>query len=347
MSQPNPNQLYTLGTGTASTDRFIAVVANTDPSPSDINYPIQKRWINRLSNSEFFLANLYSQNNVTYANWIPLSGTGSTGIQTLTGNTGGAVGGSGSPSNVNIVGDGTTIQVVGNPLTSTLDISFIGSVSGINQINQIIFFESGTYNPPSNMVQAIVECISAGGQGGCPNDTSSTHIAGGGGAGQYGRGVVTYAQASVGITCTVGVCTPNAPGSGTGADGGDTSFGSYLITYGGKGGTVAQNTAQVAFGGFGGNNPAPLVGFGSAGATGETGYEANTSLLIGGAGGNSYFGGGAQSTIPNSSAGIFNGAAASTFGGGGGGGISNVGSSGAAQGGAGGPGLIIITEFLS
>jgi hypothetical protein len=49
-------------------------------------------------------------------------------LNTLTGNSGGAV----SPDafhNIDVVGDGTTIDVVGNPGLNTLTISFIGSVT--------------------------------------------------------------------------------------------------------------------------------------------------------------------------------------------------------------------------
>src|SRR5580692_2260692 len=45
-------------------------------------------------------------------------------IQTITGNTGGAV--PPSAGNINVIGDGTTITVTGNPGTSTLTISVIG-----------------------------------------------------------------------------------------------------------------------------------------------------------------------------------------------------------------------------
>lgn len=47
-------------------------------------------------------------------------------VETLTGNSGGAVGPDGS-DNINVVGDGTTINVVGNPGTNTLTISAINS----------------------------------------------------------------------------------------------------------------------------------------------------------------------------------------------------------------------------
>ncbi len=54
-------------------------------------------------------------------------------VETLTGNSGGAVGPDGS-DNINVVGDGTTIDVTGNPGTNTLTISAIGS-SGISTID--------------------------------------------------------------------------------------------------------------------------------------------------------------------------------------------------------------------
>lgn len=50
-------------------------------------------------------------------------GGGGVGIKTITGNTGGAVPGAGIPTNIDILGDGTTITVTGDPGTSTLTIS--------------------------------------------------------------------------------------------------------------------------------------------------------------------------------------------------------------------------------
>ena len=56
---------------------------------------------------------------------IPGSGPG-TPVETLQGNTGGKVSPDGT-NNINVVGDGTTVNVVGNPGTHTLTISAIGS----------------------------------------------------------------------------------------------------------------------------------------------------------------------------------------------------------------------------
>jgi hypothetical protein len=55
-----------------------------------------------------------------------ITNTGPSGyVQTLIGNSGGAI--SPSSGNINVIGDGTTIDVVGTPLTSTLTISYIGA----------------------------------------------------------------------------------------------------------------------------------------------------------------------------------------------------------------------------
>lgn len=58
---------------------------------------------------------------MSQAGFLDSSGGGGGNIQTLTGNTGGAV--PPSANNINVIGDGTTITVTGNPGTSTLTIS--------------------------------------------------------------------------------------------------------------------------------------------------------------------------------------------------------------------------------
>jgi hypothetical protein len=52
-------------------------------------------------------------------------------VETITGNTGGAVGPNGL-DNINVIGDGTTITVAGNPGTNTLTISTVGGGGGAN-----------------------------------------------------------------------------------------------------------------------------------------------------------------------------------------------------------------------
>lgn len=77
------------------------------------------------------------------ANWVLL--TGNMGpVLSLTGNSGGAV----FPlaGNINVVGDGTTIQVVGNPGTHTLTISAMGIESLTTDDGHVVTPTGGTIN---------------------------------------------------------------------------------------------------------------------------------------------------------------------------------------------------------
>jgi len=100
---------------------------NRDPVTTDVRgYYLGQFWLNTLvvngvpNNGLWYLANV--RGNV--AVWLKLSG-GVGSLITLTGNSGGAV----SPlvGNINVIGDGTTVNVVGNPATNTLTISTTGT----------------------------------------------------------------------------------------------------------------------------------------------------------------------------------------------------------------------------
>lgn len=112
--------------GRTSTTPFIAIIKNRAPTGNDgINNGLQvtQRWIDTSAdNEEWFLLNFISSNGVVQANWIKLGG--SSGIVTLTGNSGGPV----SPlsGNINVRGDGTSITIVGVPGTHTLTASLVG-----------------------------------------------------------------------------------------------------------------------------------------------------------------------------------------------------------------------------
>lgn len=85
-------------------------------------------------------------------------GSGAAPVETLTGNTGGAVPPTGG--NINVVGDTTTITVAGNPATSTLTISTTGSISNSFPA------DSGTATPSGGVLN-----IFSGGQGRATPDT--------------------------------------------------------------------------------------------------------------------------------------------------------------------------------
>ena len=119
----NPtNNLYTLGTGTVSTTVFLTVISDRNPTSYDLQWPVQQRWINKNSGIEYFLIGFVSTSGTVLANWIQISG-GTTALNSLTGNSGGAI----SPiaGNINVLGDATTINIVGTFATATLTANVI------------------------------------------------------------------------------------------------------------------------------------------------------------------------------------------------------------------------------
>ena len=123
MTQPVGNSLYSVANGTTSSNVFIAVITDRAPTSNDYNFPVQKRWINSVTGEEYFLLNFTSTGGVVLANWIQIS-AGTTITETLTGNSGGAVGPDGS-QNINVLGDATSINITGNPATNTLTANVI------------------------------------------------------------------------------------------------------------------------------------------------------------------------------------------------------------------------------
>lgn len=107
-----------------------------DPNQYDFNnYSIGDLWLNTVNFNVWVLVSLAGNaNNTQLAKWVRFVG-GNGDLITLTGNTGGPVFGD-INSNINVVGDATTITVVGNPATHTLTASLPTS-----------FFQSGTFVP--------------------------------------------------------------------------------------------------------------------------------------------------------------------------------------------------------
>ena len=85
-------------------------------------------------------------------------GTGGTSIvQTVTGNSGGAVGP--AAGNINIIGDGTTATVVGNPGTNTLTISAIGGGGGTLTV---LAADTGSAAPAAGTINIITDNAAQG-----------------------------------------------------------------------------------------------------------------------------------------------------------------------------------------
>src|ERR1041385_4980667 len=95
------------------------------PTPYDSkNVQIGAFWLDNGTHTPPTINDLYVLVSLAggIATWLPFT---SGVLETLTGNSGGPVSPTGN--NINVVGDGTTINVVGNPGTSTLTISAIGT----------------------------------------------------------------------------------------------------------------------------------------------------------------------------------------------------------------------------
>lgn len=99
------------------------IVRNFAPTTKDFNFNVPTVWIDPSNNFAWMLTS--KPDNV--ADWLPfISGGGD--ISFLKGNTGGAV----APATngiIEVVGDGTTVNVVGDPATHKLTISAVGSTA--------------------------------------------------------------------------------------------------------------------------------------------------------------------------------------------------------------------------
>jgi len=137
-----------------------------DPLTSDFNnFYLGTWWLNTVTNSLFYLAALENGS----ATWVSASSKSGL-IETLTGNEGGAV--PPTAGNINLVGDGSTIDIAGNPGTSTLTMSAIDP--------NIISSLTGDTGGPIN-----------------PDDTGNINLIGSGGisiAGNPGTSTLTISQ---------------------------------------------------------------------------------------------------------------------------------------------------------
>lgn len=404
MTTTRSNQVYSQTTGTTSTDAFITILSSLNPSTSSTNYPIGKRWVNTSTKTEFILANLESSNGQLSANWIELGG-GSGSVETLTGNSGGVVPADGS-NNINVRGDGSTINIAGNPGTNTLtanlitpllvidggtgDIAFtpytpicggttstgnlqsvvstgtagqvltsngasslptFQSGSGSFTINVVAYPISGTYTPSASLSFAMVECVGGGGAGGgaIPAGTSGAAVGGGGGAGGYGKQIIPATSLTSPQAVVIGT---GATGStGTGANGGTTSFGTFINANGGLGGATDVDLNVAAAGGLGGSATTGDNHFITPGQPGQPGSSAlitspANSFQIGGSGGNSLYGAGGLGVVSNTTTGVVSGNNGVRYGAGGSGACAGYQATSNGIGGNGTAGYCVITEYI-
>lgn len=124
------------------------VAFNKSPTPNDSqNFNIGTLWLNETTQQVYMLTNL-AQN---VATWTLLAAGPGGDIETVTGNSGGAVGPDGS-HNLNLIGDGTTIDIVGNPGTNTLTIS---AISGGIVVETLTGNSGGPVSPTAGNINVV------------------------------------------------------------------------------------------------------------------------------------------------------------------------------------------------
>ena len=165
---------------------------------------------------------------------ITIASTGAgMGIQAESGNSGGPVGPDGS-NNLNVVGDGTTINVVGTPLTNTLTISTTDTVATTYNAN------AGFAVPAAGVLNILGSTgVTTSGGGStitvtAAGDVATTYDADAGSA-TPSANVLTISGGATGLTTTGAGSTIDLTGTLVVAHGGtgDTSFTAYAPITGG------------------------------------------------------------------------------------------------------------------
>lgn len=149
-----------------------AIIAKRNPATSDTGYDLGQEWVNKVNGNSFQL----TQVSAGSANWVNTGVDPSGNVDTLTGDTGGAI--SPTAGNINIVG-GDTVSVAGSGSTLTINASiggypispFIVGPSGqagyqtiqsaINAavsaggVSQTVYVQPGTYTEDLNFTGCI------------------------------------------------------------------------------------------------------------------------------------------------------------------------------------------------
>ncbi len=126
------------------------VFAVKDPTQYDVNnVSLGDLWLNQINKDVWVLVSLAGipGSHGSLATWSKLEAGGLGALQTLTGNTGGAVAADGS-ANINVIGDGIGITITGNPGTNTLTASLVGGGAFANSFPT----DSGTATPAGGIL---------------------------------------------------------------------------------------------------------------------------------------------------------------------------------------------------
>jgi hypothetical protein len=189
---------------------------------------------------------------------------------------------------------GITVDILGRTRNPYLDDAGAYSVGGITPPDlsagtQYIITSGTTWTVESACVgpHNRIEAIGGGGPGATGVASSVWTPSGGGGGGEYAA-IYGYPFTTGSPGTSIPISVPSATSPGT--DGGNTTFGTALVTVGGKAG---QNTASIAPGGRGGIGTilhdggdggwsvGPYPGSGGGGAGGRNGPGAHGGKTVG------------------------------------------------------------------
>lgn len=156
MTSPNnttlPQGVYTYNSGISATSPFITYYSLRDPTTSDINFPIQKRWVNFTTTppKEWILESLPGANNITTAQWKLLTGPGSgVLIDFIVPNGSSPVFPDGS-GNVTLTSTGGTVVITGSPSTINFDVE--GGTMPVQRLET----DDGLFETPSGSPGTII-----------------------------------------------------------------------------------------------------------------------------------------------------------------------------------------------
>ena len=187
----------------------------------------------------------------------------------------------------------------------------------------VTFTSSGTWTKDAGLKYVVVEVQAVGGAGAAGVDGGSFGTpGGGGGAGGYTKELILASALGATETVTIGVAA-------------SSSFGSLCSA------THGAN-ASSDNGGAGGVGSGGDINVG--GGDGSQGENSSASDTLGGNGGNSFYGAGGRGGRGSNEGANSNGSVGKNYGGGGGGGGAND-SGTQGTGAAGGPAIVIVTEY--
>lgn len=324
----------------------IATPALTDVFPvvqSGVTYKETFTQLSSLFATAGANSNITSLSGLTTPLSVPQGGTGITSATAYAVLVGGT-------TSVNPFQSVASVGTAGQVLTSNgagakPSFQAVSAAGAFSSIVIQVFTATGTYTPTSGMKYCIVELVGGGGGGGGTTTCAANEISSGGGGGGGGYAIKMFSAATIGASqaVTIGAGgTAGAVGGGTGGTGGTTSLGALLSATGGSGG-VGDGVHTGTGGELGGAG-----GTGSSGSFNTSGSRGFPSMgfgtlnySVGGSGGSSILSGTATPTSTATSAG-----ATGVSYGGGASGAQTINSGTQAAGGVGGPGIVVVTEFI-